>query len=293
MSDTEFHYPHALVNTDWLAAHLEDTDLRIFDCTTYLVVKEGGTGPYDVVSGRADFDAGHIPGSGFLNLQKDFSVADSPYRFTLPPLNILADAFAAHGIGDNAQVVLYSRGGMVWATRFWWMLRAIGFDNAAILDGGFDKWTAEGRPASTEECGYGPKTLSLNPRPGLFIGKDTVLAALGNKGICTLNALSFDLHSGSDARYGRPGRIPGSVNLPAASLIESETKQLIGPKAAAQAVRKAGIENDQPVIAYCGGGIAASLDAFILYQLGWDDIAIYDNSMSEWANDPSLPMETD
>ena len=171
--------------------------------------------------------------------------------------------------------------------------RAIGFDNAAILDGGFDKWLADGRPLSSAPDGYQPARLEPQPRPELFVGKAAVLAAIGDQGSTIINALAPDLHSGENPRYGRPGRIPGSVNVPAAALLDAQTKELPTAEAAAQAFAAAGVKPGQPALVYCGGGIAATLDAYLLHQLGHDTIAVYDNSMSEWANDPSLPIETD
>lgn len=288
-----FRYPEALVSGDWLESHLNDTDLRVFDCTTYLAAAEETDAPYRVVSGRADYDAGHIPGSGFLDLQEDFSVEDSPYRFTLPSVGYAAAAFARHGVGDGTRVVLYSRKSLIWATRFWWMLRWLGFDAAAILDGGYDKWVADGRAVSTAPSAYPAGKLTTRSRPGLFVGKEAVHAAIGDSGICTINALQSDTYSGKDTRYGRPGRVPGSVNVPAAAQVNRETMEILAPETIARSFAAAGADPAKPVIAYCGGGIAATLDAFLLHQLGFTDIAVYDSSMSEWASDDSLPIETD
>lgn len=291
---TAWLYPDALVETDWLAANLDDPNLRIFDCTTYLRAPGDDLDvPYIVESGRADFDAAHIPGAGFLDLQGELSDSSNSLRFTMPAPDVLSAAFAAKGIGDDTRVILYSRGAMQWSTRIWWMLRAIGFDNAAILNGGWEKWADEGRPESTRAPDHTPTTLTAKPRDGLFVGKDAVMAAIGSESICTLNALSAELHSGEGERYGRPGRIPGSVNVPAASLADTASRALLSPQAVQQAFTAVGAAPDKKIIAYCGGGIAASLDAYLLHQLGYTDIAIYDASLSEWAPDPDLPMETD
>ena len=293
MSKTLFQYPDALVNGTWLEQNLQEPGLRIFDCTTYLEYEEGTGRPYNVVSGRADHDAGHVPGAGFLDLQNQFSIEDSPYRFTLPTPEFVAEAFARQGVGDDTRVVLYSRKSMQWATRFWWMLRWIGFDNASVLDGGFDKWSAEGRKISTDPCIYAPGKLSINPRPELFVGKDEVLGAIGSPRICTINALGRDLHAGENPRYGRPGRVPGSVNVPALEQLDPATKELLPPDDVAAAFARVGATPDKRILMYCGGGIAATLDAFLLHQLGYSDVAVYDNSMSEWATIDSLPIESD
>ncbi len=293
MNEVQYRYPEAIVSGDWLESHLDDPDLRVFDCTTHLVYEEGSGQPYSVVSGRADYDGGHIPGSGFLDLQESFARQDSPYRFTLPTVAEAANAFGRHGITDGIGVVLYARKSIQWATRFWWMLRWLGFDRAAILNGGYDKWLADGRAVSTEPSRYPAGRLTAAPRPETFVGRDTVLKAIGQSETCTINALLPDLHSGRSSRYGRPGRVPGSVNVPAASLLTPESMEFVGSDKAQEAFAAVGAEPAKRVIAYCGGGIAATLDAFLMHQLGFRDIAVYDNSMSEWAKDETLPIETD
>src|SRR4029453_1786868 len=118
---------------------------------TYLHYETGTGRPYRVESGRSDYDKKHIPGSAFLDLQGELSDGSSPFNFTVPALDDLAARFAAKGIGAGTRVVLYARGNMQWATRVWWMLRAVGFDAAAVPDGGIDKWRAEGRPTEAAE----------------------------------------------------------------------------------------------------------------------------------------------
>ena len=291
MPEPAYRHPEAIVSGEWLEAHLGDPGLRIFDCTTYLRYEEGTGRPYRVESGRADYEADHVPGAAFLDLQGDFSIEDSLYRFTLPSPDVLAQAFAAHGIGDGVRAVLYARGNMQWATRFWWMLRSIGFDDTAVLDGGMDKWLADGRAVEAGSNDYPATTMTARPREGLFTDKAGTLAAIGAEGVCTINALGADLHSGANARYGRPGRVPGSVNVPALSLLDPETKALADAATAAEAFAAVGATPDKRIVAYCGGGIAATLDAFLLHQLGYEKVAVYDASMSEWATDESLPIE--
>lgn len=287
----QYAYPEAIVSTEWLANNLGDPRLRVFDCTTYLLYETGTGRPYRIGSGRGDYDKGHIPGSAFLDLQGELSDTSSRFNFTMPAADDLAARFAAKGIGAGTRVVLYSRKSMQWATRVWWMLRAIGFDDAAILDGGFDKWSAEGRPTETAETRYPASTLTARPRPGLFIGKDEVKAAIGETGACTINALAPDLHSGENPRYGRPGRIPGSVNVPAMDLVDATSLTIKPPGAVAETFAAVGADPSKRILLYCGGGIAATLDAFLLHQLGYQDIAVYDASMNEWAKDEALPIE--
>ncbi|MEO1493137.1 MAG: rhodanese-like domain-containing protein [Pseudomonadota bacterium] len=288
-----WRFPEAIVSGAWLEANLCDPNLRIYDCTTYLLYEEGTGRPYRVESGLADWQAGHIPGSVHLDLQRDFSDDAAPTRFMRLSPEETADAFAKFSVTAETRVILYSRASPQWATRFWWMLRWIGFDNAAVLDGGMDAWEIDGRPVTTDSSAYPPGMLTASARPGLFVGKDDMLAAIGDGMTCSLNALGEALHSGANPRYGRPGRIPGSTNVPAASLVDPRTKILLAPTDVAAFFEAAGALPERRILNYCGGGIAATLDAFLQHQLGYENIAVYDASMSEWAKDDSLPIETD
>ena len=180
----------------------------------------------------------------------------------------------------------------MWATRFWWMLRACGFDNVAVLDGGFDKWQAEGRPTEGGTRSYAPQQLTLTARPAAWADKNEVLAAIGDRAVCTINALSPSLHEGtSKTSYGRKGRIKGSRNVPYASLLKED-----GTYRDEEELRsfyaKVGAFEMPRVICYCGGGISATMNALALTRLGHPSVAVYDGSMSEWTHDPDLPMET-
>jgi thiosulfate/3-mercaptopyruvate sulfurtransferase len=287
--------PQALVQTDWLEAHFHDPNLRILDCTTHLLPADATTdAPYRIVPGKAEYDQGHIPGAGFLDIQGELSDNNTKLRFMLPSAEQFAAVMSRYGVGEHSRVVLYSAGGPMWATRVWWMLRAFGFENAAILDGGWDKWKAEGRPTSTAPCVYLAAQFIARPRPELFVGKEHVLATLGKSETVAVNALMPDLHRGEGpSRYGRSGRVPGSVNVPAATLLDPKTRTFVPLEEAQQKFHAVGVEPTKEVIAYCGGGISATVDLFLLYQLGYPNLTLYDGSMGEWASDPSLPIEKD
>lgn len=289
----KFHHSDQLITASELEPLLGSENLRVFDCTTYLLYESGTGKPYTVKPGAEDYAAGHIPHSAFVDLQGQLSVEGSPFRFTIPKPDDLASRFGKLGIGDDTRVVLYARENMQWATRIWWMLRYIGFDNAAILDGGWEKWRHDDRAIENSPTVYEAAKLTPKPRPELFADRDEMLAGINDGATCTLNALGPDLHSGATSRYGRPGRIPGSVNVPAASLQKPETKEFTDIETIAAAFTKVGVTPDKRILNYCGGGIAATLDAYLLHQLGYTDLAVYDNSMSEWATHESLPIEKD
>ena len=284
-----------LISTAELADILGQPNLRIFDCTTTLDYQPPGSGvPYIVVPRRDSFEAGHVPGAGFLDLQGEFSDNSTKLRFMMPDVAQLEAAFGRHGVGHDSFVVLYSIGTAMWATRFWWMLKSLGFDNVAVLDGGLDKWKAEGRALESGPAkGYRPATFSAKPRSGYFVDKNEVLAARGQRDTLVVNALNAQLHRGLEpSRYGRPGHIPGSCNVSAASLVDPATKAFVPLAEAETAFAAQGFARDKRVIAYCGGGISATIDLFMLHRLGYDRLTLYDGSMGEWAMDDKLPIET-
>jgi thiosulfate/3-mercaptopyruvate sulfurtransferase len=284
-----------LITTAELAAILDRPDLRLFDCTTYLEYQPEGSGvPYIAVPGRQTFEAGHIPGADFLDLQGEFSQANIELHFMMPATAQLETAFGRHGIGADSRVVLYSIGTAMWATRFWWMLKSLGCDNVAVLDGGLDKWKAEGRAVETGPAkNYPPATFTAKPRAGYFVDKHEVLKASTDRNTVVVNALNPQLHKGLEpSRYGRPGHIPGSVNVSAATLIDPETKTFLPPAEAEAKFAAQGVTKDKRVVLYCGGGISATIDLFQLRRLGYDNLTLYDASMGEWAKDEALPIET-
>lgn len=286
-----FANPQYLVETDWLAAHLGDAELRIFDCTTYLDPDPATV--FRVRSGRPEWEKGHIPGADYLDLQAELSEPASPLRFTMPSADHFASAMSRHGVGEGTRVVLYSEGSVIWAARIWWMLRAFGFDNAAVLNGGLDKWKAERRPMSTEPSRYPPARFVARPRPEMIATRSEVAAAIEDPSTSLINALTAKQHTGEGGvHYGRPGRIAGSRNVPAHRLVDTERKVFLPPGDLARMFADVGADRAGRVITYCGGGIAASADAFILALLGHDNVAVYDGSLSEWVRDPEAPMET-
>jgi thiosulfate/3-mercaptopyruvate sulfurtransferase len=286
---TGFVHPEYLVETDWLARNLDN--VVVLDCTTHLIPDPKTT--YVVKPGREDFEQGHIPGAQFCDVSRDVSDTAQKLNFMRPAPEDFAAAMRRFGIGNGTRVITYSTANVWWATRVWWLLREFGHDNAAVLNGGFQKWQRENRPIET---GAGkPRSagdFTVREVRNLMVDKEAVKAAIGDGGICTLNALLPAQHAGTGGNsYGRPGRIAGSVNVPAAHLVDPETNTFLPPDELRRRLGAAGAL-DRPVIAYCGGGIAASADAMILTMLGHQDVKVYDASLSEWAKDASLPMET-
>jgi thiosulfate/3-mercaptopyruvate sulfurtransferase len=290
----DWKFPSAIVNCEWLAENINNNNIRTFDCTTYLHYRDNDPSlPYVVESGREQYEKSHIPNSSYIDLQSDLSDKDSPYRFTMPNLKVLSENFQKVGIGEGFHIVLYSRNGTQWSARIWWMLRSVGVDNVSILDGGFNEWTRLGLPTSDKILTFPKSNFNFKPRNEIFIDKEPVIKALEDKNTKILNSLTEDIHKGLNPRYGRPGRIPNSLNIPFHKLLDPETGKFLGAEELLEIFQKNKISYENQIINYCGGGIAASLEAFVLYQLGYKNLKIYDNSLSEWAIDENLPMEKD
>ena len=278
-----------LVSTTWLSENIKKSDLRLFDTTVHL--RPSTPGPYTIESGRADYEAGHIPGAAFIDLYRDLSDTTAPLPFTKPSNEQLAQAFGAAGIQKGTRVVLYSTTTPMWATRVWWMLRALGFDDVAVLDGGFSKWMAENGSVETKTQHYPPTELTLDTQDRCWADKQAVLSAIDDQEICTVNALSPGVYSGSSATsYGRKGHITGSCNVPYAALLNDDGTYRDEVELRALFADTGAFDRSH-VICYCGGGIAATMDALALTQLGHPSVAVYDGSMSEWCRDPEMPME--
>lgn len=276
-----------LVSTDWLAGELGRPDLRVLEATVHL---RSGPDGFFLESGWADWDAGHIPGSAFADLIEALSDRESPLPCMAPSADQFARELEALGVGEGTRVVVYDRVGTHWATRLWWLLRAFGFDDAAVLDGGWRAWTAERRPVSTEPSPPpAPVRFAAQPRPELFASKEDVLAALDEPTTCIVNALGREQHRGEEVGFRRPGHIPGALNVPSQELLDPATGRYLPREQLAE--RFAGVLERPRAITYCGGGIAATNDAFVLSLLGHRDVAVYDGSLEEWAADPALPLQ--
>jgi len=273
-----------LVTTEWMSQHLNDSDLVVLDCTVLMAPDSGGG--MRMVSGRARYEEGHIPSAGFADLTSELCDVDSPLGFALPTPERFCAVMGKLGVGDDSRVVLYDTFNSVWAARVWWMLRWVGFDRAALLDGGLKAWTAEGRQLSTEAADHYTRQLTPMPRPELIADRDEVFAAIGNDKVHLIDAMPEPHFRGEMVMYGRPGHIPGARNVPATGLIAESGRYKSPDELAAMF---AGDRKGRS-ITYCGAGVAASSDAFILVRLGFKDVAVYMGSLQEWAADPENPL---
>ncbi len=273
----------SLVTIKWLADHLGDPDLLVFDCSRLLDMKIGRE-----KSGRPAYDREHIVGAAFLELQDDLSDLEAEVSYTPLPAEVLAAAFSRLGIGDESRVVLYDNSGSMWAAWAWWLLRSVGFDRAALLTGGVAEWQEAGHPVTDQTTEYPPASLTPTPRPGVLAAKDEVLAATGDPTVRIIDVLPSESYQGLFAMYDRPGHIASATNEPMAVISDGG----FSLKSTEEIESGLGGSPDQRAITYCGAGIAASASAFAMVRAGYTDVAIYPGSLEEWTKDPALRMVT-
>jgi thiosulfate/3-mercaptopyruvate sulfurtransferase len=275
----------AVVTTAWLAEHLGASDLRVVDGTWHM--------PQLKRDPRAEFEAAHVPGAVFFDID---AIADrsTTLPHMLPAPSQFAAAVGALGIGSGDRVVVYDVRGVVSAARVWWTFRAFGHEAVAVLDGGFRKWRAEGRPLESGAAKPAPRVFSARPRPELVRDLDAMRANIGSHAAQVLDARSAGRFAGTEAepRAGlRGGHIPGSRNLPYETLYRPDGT-LKPPDELGDAVAAAGIDLARPIVTTCGSGVTASVLALALYVLGRRDVAVYDGSWSEWGARSDTPIET-
>ena len=276
-----------LVTTEWLSRHLDDPDLVVLDCTVCTLSEDDGS--FRNVSGLADYNKGHIPSAGFADLKGDLVDCNSPIEFAIPSPEQFCSAMGALGVGDDSRVILYDANSSAWAARVWWMLRWVGFDQAALLDGGLKIWTDEGRPLSTQPATRPAKHLTPAPRPELIADRDEVLASIEDGTVNLIDTLPEEFYRGEKSIYQRPGHIPGASNSSALNLFD-ESGRYRPDEELADLI---GADRNARTITYCGGGIMASSSAFVMTRLGFTNVAVYTASLQEWAADPANPMVID
>ena len=278
-------HPEALVATEWLAAHLGDPAVTVLDASFKL--------PGVTPTAPEDYARAHIPGAVYFDVD---AVADhaNPLPHMLPQPNEFARIVEKLGIGDGQKIVIYDASGIA-ATRAWWMLRAMGHRDVAVLDGGLRKWRAEGRPLTDAV----PKPVARHfiPRfdPALVRDRKQLLANIERGREQVVDARSPPRFAGSapEPRPGlRAGHIPGAVNLPWEELSDPKTGVMLPPDALEARLRRAGLAPGKQVVASCGSGVSACVVAFALHLVGWPAAAVYDGSWSEWGMPGETPVAT-
>jgi thiosulfate/3-mercaptopyruvate sulfurtransferase len=277
--------PKTLVSTDWLAAHFKDPDLRILDGTMFMAA-EGR-------SGRAEYEAAHIPGARFFDID-DISDARSELPHMAPPVEKFMSKLRAMGVGDGHQVVVYDAKGLFSAARVWWLFRLMGQDNIAVLDGGFPKWQAEGRAIEDMPPIIRDRHMTVRRQNHMVKDVTQVAAAakLGDYEILDARAAARFRGEAAEPRAGlRAGHIPGSKNVPYTDLLNADMT-MKDPDALRAVFAAAGVDMTKPVITSCGSGVTAAIINLALERIGKTDHALYDGSWTEWGAFPTLPVAT-
>jgi thiosulfate/3-mercaptopyruvate sulfurtransferase len=273
-----------IVSTQWLADHLADPDLVLIDASWHM--------PATGRNGAVEFEAGHIPGAGFFDLD-GVSDHSTSLPHMLPSSEDFAAAMSALGLSNDSKAVIYDGAGLFSAPRLWWMLRVFGFERAAILDGGFPAWKAEGRPIETGPARQRQAPFSARLNKALVADLDQVRQALAARSHKVLDARSADRFYGR-APEPRPGlasgHMPGASNLPSTDLVAQG--RLKDPASLKQALNALGIDGETPVITSCGSGVSAAIITLAMVRVGLPIGALYDGSWTEWGGNPALPVAT-
>ena len=279
-----------VVSTQWLADHLGADDLVVVDATVLPYVQPNGRPGY--LSGHEQYIIdGHIPGAVFADLTEVFSDPAGSYPFTRPSAEQFAEAAGSVGVSNSTAVVVYDNVVGQWASRVWWLFRAFGYDNVAVLDGGLVKWRSEERETDIGHVEPTAATFTAVERPELWVDKAFVESVVAGDAdatlVCGLPPAEFSGEAGHRARLGH---IPGSVSAPAGRLVSRETNAYLDEDALRATF--APVLGDERIVTYCAGGIAAASDALALTLLGHRNVAIYDGSLNEWVADGATPVVT-
>ncbi len=275
-----------LVSTEWLAAHLRDPHVKILDAS----FKMPGVLPL----AKDDFETAHIPGAAYFDVDAIADHANAlPHMF--PDAEQFGRDVGALGVGNGDTVVVYDSGGWVAAPRVWWMFLSFGHDDVRVLDGGFKKWIAEGRPVESGKSA--PKAASFK---AVFNGKrvrskQDILANLASKTEQVVDARARERFEG-EAKEPWPGRrmghIPGSFNVPYASLFDAATGAMKPIEQLRAAFASADVDLRKPIVTSCGSGVSASVLSLALFRLGVENAALYDGSWAEWGLPDGPPLVT-
>jgi thiosulfate/3-mercaptopyruvate sulfurtransferase len=275
-----------IVETDWLATHIDAPDLVVFDGSWHLPTT--GRNP------KAEYLAAHIPNALFFDID-DLSDEKSPLPHMLPSTVKFASRMKKMGVGDGIRIVVYDTQGLFSAARVWWTFRAMGHEDVAVLNGGLKKWMLEGRPVEDgpprkrPECHFTPLMNA-----SLVRDMDDMKEALSKKSAQIVDARPPARFAGSEPepRPGlRGGHLPGARNVPSQTLLNDDGT-LKTPAELSKIFAVAGIDPALPVITTCGSGVTASILSLALAVLGQTNAAVYDGSWAEWGAENGLPIES-
>ncbi len=285
--------PDPLVTTDWLQAHLDDPDVRVVDTRGYVTTRPVEPRVEEAFYRGApeEYLAGHIPGAVFIDWTRDIVDPDDPVPAQIAPPERFAAAMSERGIGDATHVVAVDHMGGQFATRLWWALTYHGHDKVSVLDGGWNRWVEEDRPVESGDVQPSRAEFHPRTRPALRATAEEVFARLGEPGLQLIDARDQAQFTGAKRRGARGGHIPGAINVPRETFF-AEGGGFRPLDEIRRRVEEQGVTPDRPTIAYCNGGVAATVVLFNLFRLGYPGLTNYDGSWNEWGSRLDLPAAT-
>lgn len=275
-----------LAETEWLRARLDDPRVRIVDIRG-LPNAPSVSSPY--LPNRDAYRVGHIPGAVFVDWTEDIVEPHARIRMTMAGPRRFRDLVERLGIGDEHTVVVYDDSG-IYAPRLWWMFGYYGHRAVKVLNGGWAKWVREGWPVSREVLTYPHATFTPQIQPGWRIARAEVRSQLGDPGVALIDCRSQQDWAGITGRGQRKGRIPGAVNVPWNTCLDSETQTWKGPMELAQLFERAGVGPGSRAVTYCNAGFASSTGSMALTMLGYPHAVNFAGSWYEWESDPASPV---